>query len=1206
VRSTPIWKINIDANGVRRRRSAKIAIFCDQVVEGEVMNSHSWIDWSRTRIGKSVFFILTFLSAGIYAAAQVESGKIVGAVHDSTGAVLDGAKITVTNVGTNVSHTVTTNPSGEYVVSELQPGTYTVLAEHEGFKKAAQAAFKLDVNQVVRVDFTLSVGSVNETMTVTAAEPLVESDTSSIGQVIEESRVNDLPLDGRDFVQLAYLSPGVNQGPQGTVQSGNIPENERANGSIQANGLMATNNNFLLNGFDNNEQQIGFEVIQPSVDAIQEFKVQTSDFGADIGRGGAVVNVVLKSGSNSFHGGLFEFLRNSAFDAKNYFDSGGTPIPPFKQNQFGGRLGGPIFHNKTFFFMDYQGTRISQSQTVISTVPTLIERGGNFSDLFTGTTDPTTGLDTGTIFDPLSFNPKTNTFSVFPNNVIPPCQGNTGRSATGGACLDPAGVNVLNIFPGPNIPNAGIANNYLSNPLFKNNQDSFDVRVDHQINSRNNAFVTVSYGNVDATNADPFPGVAGGGIFSGSINDKALSAGISDAYAISNTVMNDLKLGYTRYVVKAIPFFYGQPIAQQLGIPGINIPGNPATGGLPNIEATSLSLAGNQDYFPENLRENNFQLIDSVTITHANHNFKFGGDVRLRRHGFFQTQNPRGDLFFTGQFTGLAEEPNTLITGSATADLALGYVQSAFRDGQKGPFGMSWWEISTYFMDDYRVSQRLTLNMGLRYDIFTPFVEDHNHLANFDFATGEFVMPGMPGVSRSGDVELNSHNLAPRFGFAYTPWDNNKTVFRGGFGIFYDQQANQNDAEIAFNPTGLFGSQSLLVPTSSLTPAMVLSSGFPTTLPFPTLADPVGRASAFTMDNATTYIEEWNANVEREVMKDTVLQVAYVGTHAVHLAYLRNLNQPVQPLDSNFEVCPPVTPPDPFCSAGLPSNFGRPYYNTVPSIAAIRTEVHDIGSITHGLQVRFEKRFSANWSMLNSYTWQHTIGYSAENETAGTSLEPQNTHDMAAERGDVEPDYRNQFTSAWSYSLPFGPNQRWLASNGPAQWLVGGWQLNGIIALYSGRSFTPYLSFDPTNTSSGGPRPDVVGNPYDFSNATTVGFNGGASMCPFSHQSILCWFNPAAYALPQLAPGQTSSTVFGDARRGTLRGPAQYNVDFSLFKNFKISESKLLQFRAEFFNLFNTPQFGDPNFAVDTAQAGSITGTVHAARQIQLALKFAF
>jgi hypothetical protein len=1101
-------------------------------------------------------------SGGWLVQAQVESGKIVGMVRDSSGAVVTSAEVKVTEVATNVTHAVKTDSNGEYVVTQLRPGTYTVTAEHSGFKRVMQAPFKLDVNQVVRVDITLVVGSFHEEMTVTAAEPMIESQTSSLGQVVEEQRVHELPLNGRNFIQLAYLSPGVNQGPAGIVQQGSIPENERGNGAIQANGLMATNNNFLLNGFDNNEQQIGFEVIQPAIDAIQEFKVQTNNFGADIGKGGAVVNVVLKSGTNQFHGNAYEFLRNSALDAKNYFDNPTRPIPPFKQNQFGGTFGGPIVKDKAFFFVDYQGTRIRQSQTDISTVPLAQEHSGDFSDLLPAQIiDPVTGLP-------------------FPGNKIPACP-----SPTGGACLDPAGMNVINLYPAPNIRGAGAVNNFLLNPVLSNNQDSFDIRTDQQVGLRDSLFETFSYGNVDARRPDPFPGLAGGGSFSGSINNRSLAAGISDVHTLSDNKINELKIGYMRYVVHAVPFFANQPVAQQLGIPGINVPNNPATGGLPNFEISRTSWLGNQEWFPEDLRENNYQLLDSFTLIHGRHAFKMGADLRRRQHGFFQTDNPRGNLTFNGQFT-----------GDSVADLAIGYVQNAFRDGQKGPFGMSWWEFSAYAMDDFRMSPKLTLNLGLRYDIYTPMVEQHDRLANFDFATGHFVAPGMPGVSRSGNVVTNLDNLAPRFGFAYTPWNDNKTVLRGGFGIFYDLQANQNDAELAFNPTGLSGSQSILVPTSSTTPAMILSSGFPIPLPYPTLAQPSGRASAAFFNNATTYIEEWNFNVERQLMKDTALQVAYVGTHGVHLTYLRNLNQPVQPLDSNFQLD----------ATGLPTNFGRPYYNTVPNIAAIRTEGHDLSSITHDLQVRFEKRFSANWSMLSAYTWQHTIGQSPEDETASTAPEPQNTHDMRAERGDTEPDYRHQFTSAWSYQLPFGPGQRIFNGNGPLRWVSQGWQLNGIVMLYSGRSFSPYLSFDPTNTGSGGPRPDIVGDPYNFSNAVTTGFNGGPGTCPSNQQSIFCWFNPAAFVLPPLAPGQTSATRFGNARRGILRGPAQYNVDFSVFKDFKLSESKLVQFRAEFFNLFNTPQFGDPGFDVDTPAAGSISSTVHSSRQIQLALKLSF
>jgi len=1161
-----------------------------------------------------VFIGTLFLLCAVFTAeAQVESGKIVGTVRDVSGAVVANATVRVTEIQTNVERQTKTDSSGEYVVTELKSGQYTVTVEHQGFKKAVQAAFKLDVNQVVRVDITLAVGSVSEEVVVTAAAPLIESDTSSLGQVIEQNSVNDMPLDGRDFIELAYLTPGVNQGPTAgyTVQQGGIPEDQRGNASVQVNGLTATNNNFLLNGFDNNEQQIGIEVIQPSIDAIQEFKVQTNNFGADIGRGGAVVNVVLKSGTNQFHGSLFEFVRNSAFDAKNYFDSSTQPIAPFKQNQFGGTFGGAIIKDRTFFFVDYQGTRIRQAQTFISVVPPVSERDGNFSDLLTGQTfspcptpSPADTFDTGTIFDPFSNHnytcaDGTNLILRKPVqyngqiNVIPPCS-----SATDGACLDPAALKLVQLFPAPNRSLA--AGNYLSNPVASNNQDSFDVRGDHLINSKNNLSLTFSFNNVQAFAPDPFPGEAGGGNFSGHITNLARSAGISDVHTFSPEKINEFKIGYSRYVVRAVQNFAGQPLSQQFGIPGIFNSNNAlATGGLPSIQFSSLSYLGSTDWFPEFLNENNYQYMDAFTYLHGRHSFKMGVDVRRRLHGFFQTQNSRGDLSFNELFT---SDLTTDTGGSALASFLMGYPQTAYRDGQKGSFGMRWTEASAYFMDDFRATPKLTLNLGLRYDLFTPPVEQENRLANFDFATGRFVSPLMSGVSGSGDVKTDYNNFAPRIGFAWTPW-NEKTVVRGGFGIFYDVQADQNDAELAYNPTGLFFSQSIFSAAATI-PTMRISTGYPTPV-YATIQDPAGRASAAFFNNRTTYIEEWNLNVERALSKSMVLQVAYVGTRGVKLAFLSNRNQPTQPLDSNFESCP--TPTDPSCATGAPTNFGRLYYYTVPNVGEIRTLDNGAWSVSHGLQVKFEKRFSANWSMLNSYTWQHSIGQTEEDEY----LEPQDTYNLKAERGDNAPDLRHQFSSAWSYILPIGPQQRFWNGAGPIHWVTEGWQLNGIVAMHSGEAFTPLLSSDYTNTDSGAPRPDIIGNPYNFSNAASVG-------CP-SGQTIACWFNPAAFEVPSLAPGQAFSHEYGDARRGSLRGPAQYNVDASLFKNFSLTETAKLQFRVEAFNLFNTPEFALPWTAVDQtgssatsaagfvpSLSGSITSTVHASRELQLALKLSF
>jgi len=1125
-------------------------------------------------------FVIFAASGGQLAQAQVESGKIVGTIRDPSGAVVSAASVTVTETQTNAVRKTITDTQGEFVATELKPGTYAVMVEREGFKTAVQTAFKLDVNQVVRVDLTLVVGSLSEQVMVTAAEPQVESETSSIGQVIEESRVHELPLNGRNFMTLAYLSPGVNMGPAstgstGNVQQGDIPEDERGNGSIQVNGLWATNNNYLLNGFDNNEQQIGFELIEPPVDAIQEFKVQTNNFGADIGKGGAVVNVVTRAGTNRFHGSAFEFLRNSSMDAKNYFDDPTQPIPPFKRNEFGGSFGGPIIRDRTFFFVDYQGRRIRTSDTYLSPVPDPTEATGNFADLL-----PTI------IVDPVTGNQFMGNDNASPN-VIPSCP----SPVPNGACLDSAALNVVALFPAPS---PGLGNIFRYNPVDRNNQDSFDVRIDHQITSKNSFFGIFSYGNVDDRKPDPFPGIAGGGEFTGNINNKALMAGLSDVHAFSSSKINELKIGYTRYVVDAVPFFEGQQLATQLGIPGINDPSNPLTGGLPNIQIGGLNPLGNGDWFPEILHENNYQLVDSFTYIHGRHSFKMGGDLRRRLHGFFQVQNTRGDLFYTGQFT--SSNPSTYTV--PLADFLIGYTQSLFRDAQTGTYGMRWWEFGAYLMDDYRISPKLTLNLGVRYDIYRPMVEEHNRLANFDFATGLFVAPGVtPGTSPSGNVATNWKNFSPRLGFAYTLGADNKTAVRGGYGIFYDMQADQNDTELAYNDLpGVYGSQSLTASVGSSVPVMFLSQGPPPII-FSSITNPTGRASAAYFHNPTTYIEEWNLNIERQLVKDMVLQIGYVGTRGVHLTYLRNLNQATQPLDSNFSD-----------SYG---NEGRPYESTVPNIAAIRTEGHDISLINHGLQVRFEKRSSHGWSMLNSYTYQHTIGQATESETPNSDGEPQDTYNMRAERGNVTPDFRHQFTSAWSYELPFGPGKRFFNGSGPMRFLAGGWQLNGIISLYSGQAFTPYLSYDPTNTGSGGPRPDRVGNPYDFSNAA-LGFNDGNNGGPTpgcatsTSQNINCWYNPAAFALPPLAPGQVSTTTWGNASRGSLRGPAFYDTDFSIFKDFKLKETSQLELRGEIFNLFNTPQFALPNNLVDTPTAGQITSTLHESRQIQVSVNISF
>jgi hypothetical protein len=458
--------------------------------------------------------------------AQFESGRVVGTVFDSTGAVVPGADVTVKNVASGIQRQITADGCGQFVVTPLQPGLYTVIVQRTGFKSAQQESFKLDVSQVVDIKIHLEVGAADQVIAVTGTEPLVETQTSLVGTVMEQSPIGNLPLNGRDFIQHAYLIPGVNAGPSGAAQRGGIPENERANGSIQANGLTATNNNFLLNGFDNSEQQIGFEIVQPPVDAIEEFKIQTNGFSADIGKGGAVVNVATKAGTNQFHGSAYDFLRNSYFAAKNYFDSATDPITSFKRNQFGATLGGPII---------------------------------------------------------------------------------------------------------------------------KNNQNQFDIRLDHQLTAKDSAFVIFDYGVVQATNPDPLPGKAGGGTFTGNIKNRAYAAGISNVHTFVTDKINETKIGYTRYAVEAKSFYMDEDLAAQMDTSGVNYSAN--TGGLPATFISGYTGLGNQAWFPELLYENNYQALDSFSYIKGHHALKFGVDFQLRRHSMFQTQNPRGDLTFDQQFT---------------------------------------------------------------------------------------------------------------------------------------------------------------------------------------------------------------------------------------------------------------------------------------------------------------------------------------------------------------------------------------------------------------------------------------------------------------------------------------------------------------------------------------------------------------------------
>ena len=675
--------------------------------------------WFRKAV-PAVLFSFVVVSLFTYSAwAQVDRGAIVGAVTDQAGARIAGAEVTVTNVETNQPTKVISNDEGAFSANLLRIGTYSVSAEKKGFQKIIQQNVEVGVNQSVKVDLVLKIGSANETVEVTSAPALLQTEQSSLGTIETERRISELPLNGRNFIQLAYLGPGANGGETGSNVSGGVFENERANEAVSVNGLRVSNNNFLLNGVDNNEFGLGGVVVLPPPDAIQEFKTEENSMSAEFGRGGAAVNVVLKSGSNQIHGGVYEFIRNDKLDAVNYFNVGQQP---FKRNQFGAFLGGPIKKDKTFVFGDYEGSRLRNSAPYVSTVPTVAERSGDFRDRLTGVNftpcDDGSGpsFDTGTVFDPRSMQ----NYSCADGSVVSlrnPVTYKGQINVMDPATINQVGSNVANFYPQPTDP-MSLANNYLANQNVLNDQDSFDVRVDHRFREADQIFTSYSFGDVRSHNPGPLGVPWGGSDCCPSIsNSRSQHLGIGYTHTFSPVVLNDLHGGYFRYAVNALPFNFGKDIATQLGIPNANRPGYPNSSGLTNIDVAGITSLGDSQWLPEHVFENIMQTADTLTWMHGKHTMKFGVDFRRQQRNFFQLSNPRGWFVFGGAYSA---DPSTTNGGAGLADLLFGDAVSNEQDFLGGLYPTRYWDLAEFAQDDYHLSSNFTLNIGLRYEISSP------------------------------------------------------------------------------------------------------------------------------------------------------------------------------------------------------------------------------------------------------------------------------------------------------------------------------------------------------------------------------------------------------------------------------------------------------------------------------------------------------
>jgi carboxypeptidase family protein len=1082
--------------------------------------------------------------------AQVTTADLVGTVKDSSGAVLPGARVVITNQATGVSRSATTGADGNYIFTSLQPGVYTLSAEIAGFRKVERTGVQLQVNQRAQVDLGLEIGGVGETVVIEGTAPLLESQSSVLGSVIQEKQVQDLPLNGRNFVQLATLSPGVSgagSGMRGTIMSGTRPDDLRPGTELFVNGNRENSNNYLIDGIDNNTRLTLVIVMRPNVEAIREFKVQTNLYSADQGRNpGGQVNVVTKSGGNTVHGAAYEFLRNDRFDANNFFSNrAGQPKPPFKQNQFGGAIGGPIIKNRTFFFADYDGFRQDQGRVFVNTVPTLKMRQGDFSELSTPIYDPlTTVAGPGGTF----------TRAPFPGNIIP-------RSR-----WDPVTSKLMNAYPLPST--SALSNNLVTSPTRTQDWNQFDVRVDHTQSERDNFLARYSWSKTATTNPFTFPDVQLPGLskevglgnedtFAGTSGLVAQHAVLGWVHVFSPRLVLDTRVGYNRFNLDFAQagVEVGDQLGEQLGVPNSNQ--QDEQNGIPIFSPAGYTGIGQSRSLPILRKESTYQYVANLTYVADKHTIKSGFDVRRRHMGEFQTNRGNGRFNFSSNIT---NNPANNTGGHVMASFLLGAPSLIEQDYLLADVAIRGTEYGFYVADDWRASQKLTLNIGLRYELDTPFSEKSNQWASFDPQTATVLVAGRNGVSETAGLKTFYKAFAPRLGFAYQL--GRHTVVRGGAGIFWNTPGNGGNVlrlhrHVPFGPIYSFNPGNQFVTRR-------VSDGFPA-IPALNLASadtPTGSVIGADPDYQPGYARQFNLTIERELASSLLLKASYVGNQGRHLDTSYNLNQAV---------------PGP----GAVNNR-RPFFAVRPTLADVTWAVSDGTADYHALQFSAEKRLSNGLSGLLAYTWSHSIDTVGQSFGGGADGPlPQDPRNRLADRGNSPFDIRHRLTIAWNYQLPFGKGRRWLSGDGPAAYVLGGWQINGINTFQTGLPFTPTLNAAVANTGTGS-RPDRIGD-------------GGTLADP----TVDRWFDISAFATP-------ATFTFGNAGRNILYGPGRRNFDFSLFKDFPVSDRLKVQFRAECFNVFNTPQFDLPNAAIGAGNAGTITAIVGTPRQIQFGAKIVF
>jgi Carboxypeptidase regulatory-like domain/TonB dependent receptor len=1272
------------------------------------------------RFASVVGTIFALLFSASLLRAQVDTGSITGTVRDASGAVVSSAKVTLTNEGTGIALSTQTGADGVYSFSPVRIGSYTLQAAAAGFKTEVQTHVVVDVSARVLQNFTLQPGQVSETVEVTSAAPVLQSQDASVGQVVDQRSVNDLPLNGRNFTFLAQLGAGVNT-PEADTR-GNA-----ASGAFTANGNRPAQNNYMLDGIDNNADNVDFLngtnfVVLPPVDAIQEFKVATSDFSAEYGRSGAaVLNATVKSGTNQIHGDVWEFFRNDKLDAADYFeDAAGIAKGELRQNQFGGTIGGPIIKNKVFFFGDYEGLRRIQGTVLTGNVPTAAERASNytnFADLITlqATSTPNTLTDQlgrsmpiGTILDPATTRLVTAGTPDPVSGITPTTAMLNGASsayvrdpflAAGSSCsasttnfggagdattcglnvipstrLDANAIKLLNLYPNPTDQNV-LFSNFANSPKLDEHSNAFDTRLDLDFNDANQLFFRFSYKDDPQFIPGIFGGVADGGAFQqGNQTANAQQSALAYTHVFNPTLVNVARAG-----LNYLKTTRAGPVASELtNIPGQygiqDIPQQSDNGGLPAFGINGLSTLGSNSFLPSDEISSTYQLTDDLTKIYGKHTFKMGFEWQHVKFSTLQPSWSHGEFDYDGNFT---EIPNSGVSGTGTnladqgstgrAAFLLTPIASTVANGV--PFdvggstniyasniyltddGKNYY--GTYFNDDWKVTPKLTLNLGLRWDYFQLVYEHHGAQANFvpgGAPTGApmYILPGgtnpanlsssftnllaadginLAITSKYGKGLGNSQktNFAPRLGFAYqvTP----KLVARGGWGIFYNGFENRGYSpnlgenypfEFDFNFTppndwtpitfsgcanaGGAGQGTSVNYTASfetgfactpLTPTAVLANGL--------------SLRGIQFNYQTPYTMSGNFTLQYQLTSTMTVQVGYVSSLARHLESFPGSNLPTAILPAGTQLTNTAGPNGTVGSGAFPAaQGGIPW----PDFGENNSQAATIGnSHYNGLQTKVEKRFSSGLDFLATYTWSQTRT-DAGDLLNGGSLQGFRAPNVPGvgiqyDYGLADFDIRNVFHLSGQYELPFGNKRRFLTSPGVTNKLFGGWSINPLVTLEGGQ---PITFSCPSGTSSGSGCYDLLvpGQPLD--RGLHIDSNGKISF----------FGNPKAFSQPATCTALPCplSTLGGPPT--PVAGPPFYRFDFSTFKDMQLTERFMLQFRAEFFNIINHPNFNAPNFGGNGVVAvpnsgnfnnsafgeiGSTRDAPYDPRQIQFALK---